>query len=61
MAEHSALRAQAASKSASERMGTLSSTHSTTVVRVMIVPAFLRKPLQASHTMRATVRGRGRR
>ena len=31
------------------------------VVTVMIVPAFLAKPLQASHTMTATVLGRGRR
>ena len=61
MAAHWVSEAQKASNWASERMGMLSSAHRMTVVRVMIVPAFFRKPLQASHTMMAIVRTRGMR
>ena len=61
MAAHCLSEEQKASNWASERMGTLSSTHRMSVVRVMIVPAFFRKPLQASHTMMRTVRTRGMR
>ena len=60
-AAHSALAEQWALNCSSERIGTLSSTHRMSVVRAMTVPAFFTKPLQASHTMMRTVRGRGSR